>query len=509
LKKTHPTPDTSRPFGASGISSPKKNRLTGSLFWKLSAVFLVVLTLVGAAYIWLTFFTSEMYFAETSQRLNADLAQHVVDEIQPIINGEPNQEALAEIFHDVMVVNPAVEVYLLDSTGTIMAFDAPPEKVKAKNVSLDPVEEFLSSGSSHMVLGDNPRNADRPRVFSAAPVLVDGRRAGYIYVILRGEEYDSAADRIRESHILLLALQGLALSLVAAGIIGLVALALVTRKLRRISRTVQAFKEGDYSQRFETTSDDELDRLGGTFNDMAETIEATLDQLKHADALRRELIANVSHDLRTPLASMQGYIETVLMKNGTLQPGERDEFLRIVLGGTERLSKLVEELFELSKLEARQTRPRPEDFSLPELLNDVIQKFGPLAERHAVTISADFPERLPPVHADLGLIERALQNLLENAVKYNRQGGRVRVRVERSNGKVRTLVIDTGIGIPEKDLPHVFDRFYRSRRSGTAAGAGLGLAITKKILEAHGETVSVESEVGSGTTFSFQLSCTS
>lgn len=465
----------------------------------------MVLTLVGAAYIWLTFFTSEMYFAETSQRLNADLAQHVVNEIQPIINGKPNQEALAEIFHDVMVVNPAVEVYLLDSTGRIMSFDAPPEKVKAERVSLDPVEEFLGSGSSHMVLGDNPRNTEKPRVFSAAPVLVEGKRAGYIYVILRGEEYDSAADRIRDSHILSLAFRGLALSLVAAGIIGLAALALVTRKLRRISRTVQAFKEGDYSQRFRTTSDDELDRLGSTFNEMAETIEGTLDQLKHADALRRELIANVSHDLRTPLASMQGYIETVLMKNGTLQPGERDEFLRIVLGGTERLSKLVEELFELSKLEARQTRPRPESFSLPELLNDVIQKFSPLAERHAVSIDVDFPERLPPVHADLGLIERVLQNLLENAVKYNRQGGTVRVRLERSNGGVKVSIADSGIGIPEKDLPHVFDRFYRSRRSGTTSGAGLGLAITKKILEAHGEAISVESEVNAGTRFSFQL----
>ena len=169
------------------------------------------------------------------------------------------------------------------------------------------------------------------------------------------------------------------------------------------------------------------------------------------------------------------------------------------------VSKLVEELFELSKLEARQTRPRPESFSLPGLLDDIIQKFSPLAERHAVSIDVDFPERLPPVHADLGLIERVLQNLLENAVKYNRQGGTVKVRLERSNGRVKISVADSGIGIPEKDLPHVFDRFYRSRRSGTASGAGLGLAITKKILEAHGEAISVESEVNAGTRFSFQL----
>jgi signal transduction histidine kinase len=471
-------------------------------------VFLLLLALVGAAYIGVSLFASEMYFAETSQRLNVDLAKHIVDEIQPFVDGRPNFPAMDEIFHDVMVVNPAVEVYLLDSSGHILTFDAPPEKVKMNRVSLEPVREFLASAGGRFVLGDNPRDERKPRVFSAAPVTVNGTVYGYIYVILRGEEYDSAAGRIQQSHILGLALRGLLLSLLGAGLIGLVAIAFVTRKLRRLMRAVNAFREGDWTARVQVSSNDELDRLAGAFNEMAGTIEGNLDELRRADALRRELIANVSHDLRTPLASMQGYIETVLMKHETLQPGERQELLRVILGGAERLSHLVEELFELSKLEARESKPRPELFSLPELVNDLVQKFEPIARSRKVTVSASSAAGLPMVTADLGMIERVLQNLIDNAVKYNRPGGSVTITLSESAGKIRTTVEDTGIGIAEEDIPFLFDRFYRSRRGSRegARGAGLGLAIASKIMQTHGERIHVTRKPGGGSSFSFDLS---
>ena len=476
-----------------------------SLYWKLSAVFLLLLTLVGSAYIYLTLFSSEMYFAETSQRLNASLAAHIVNEIQPFVDGMPNIAAMDGIFHNVMVVNPSVEVYLLDERGKILTFDAPKEKVKLSHVSLDPINEFIDSGGKKFILGDNPRDINTPKVFSAASVKMNGRVYGYIYVILRGEEYDSAAQRIMDSHILMLGVRGLLLSLIGAGIIGLVALAFVTRKLRRMTKMVNEFKEGNYSQRVAVSSNDELDQLGSAFNEMAGRIESNLEELTRADALRRELIANVSHDLRTPLASIQGYVETVLMKNSTLAPEERQQYLRTILGGTERLSKLVEELFELSKLEAKQTRPKIEPFSLPELVNDLTQKFKPLAERQGVALSTQSQQSLPLVRADIGLIERVLQNLLENAIRYTPSGGMVNVVLQQLNGKVRTRVKDTGVGIPASDLPHIFNRFYQVRTKTASSGAGLGLAIVSKILEAHGEVIGVESMENKGTTFTFEL----
>ena len=446
-----------------------------------------------------------MYFAETSQRLNASLAEHIVNEIQPFVDGKPNIPALDAVFHNVMVVNPSVEVYLLDEQGTILTFDAPKEKVKLSHVSLDPISEFIESGGKKFILGDNPRDIRTPKVFSAAAVKMGGRIYGYIYVILRGEEYDSAAQRIVASHILMLGVRGLLLSLIGAGIIGLVALAFVTRKLRRMTKMVTEFKDGNYSQRVAVSSNDELDQLGGAFNEMADRIESNLEELTRADALRRELIANVSHDLRTPLASIQGYVETVLMKNSTLDQNERQQYLRTILSGTERLSKLVQELFELSKLEAKQTRPKIEPFSLPELVSDLTQKFKPLAERQGVVLATQSQQALPLVKADIGLIERVLQNLLENAIRYTPSGGKVNVVLQQLNGKVQTRVEDTGVGIPAADLPHIFNRFYQVRTKTASSGAGLGLAIVSKILEAHGAAISVESTENEGTTFTFEL----
>ncbi len=476
-----------------------------SLYWKLSAVFLVLLLFVGGAYTYLTLFSSEMYFAETSQRINASLARHIVDDIRPFVDGKPNLDGMAKLFHDVMVVNPSVEVYLLDAEGTILTFDAPKEKVTATSVSLQPINEFLASDGKKLVLGDNPRDIHTPKVFSAAPVLLNGMTDGYVYVILRGEEFDSVADRIRQSHILTLAVRGVLVSFFAAGVIGLVAIGFVTKKLRRLTRTALALKEGDYSQRMTITSNDELDDLGRAFNSMAETLATQVGELQRTDTLRRELIANVSHDLRTPLASMQGYLETVLMKDTNLTAEERRNSLEVVFSSTKRLSRLVQDLFELSKLEARQTQLHAEPFSLSELANDLIQKFAPIVEKKQVKLMSSFQENLPMVEADIGLIERVLQNLLDNAVVHTHTGGEVRIVLERQGDRVRVYIEDTGVGIPASDLPFVFERFYQSRTNGKTGGAGLGLAIVKKILDVHGESITVESQVGKGTRFKFEL----
>ncbi len=484
-----------------------RNRFFKSLYWKLSAVFLLVLTIVGAAYAWLTFFSTEMYFFETSQRLNASVAQHIVNDVQPFIDGKPNTEEMNKIFHSVMVVNPSVEVYLLDSTGKILTFDAPKEKVKLTSVSLSPIQEFLQSDDKKLVLGENPRDVHKQKVFSAAPVVMNGMIYGYIYVILGGEQFDSIAERIRASNILSLGLRGFLLSLIGAGVVGLVALAFVTRKLRRMRQSVMAFKEGDYSQRVAIKSNDELDDLGASFNDMASTIQKNLEELNRADALRRELIANISHDLRTPLASIQGYVETLMMKEDSLNAEEKQQFLKTIFSSAERLGRLVQELFELSKLEAKQSQPKIEVFSMPELVNDVTMKFAPHAERNGVTISAEIPKSLPLVAADIGMIERVLQNLVENALNHTPSGGRVNVALARRDRKVVVAVEDTGVGVAEKDLPFIFERFYsaRSRTQVNNSGAGLGLAITKKILEAHHEKIQVQSRVNEGTRFTFEL----
>jgi signal transduction histidine kinase len=207
------------------------------------------------------------------------------------------------------------------------------------------------------------------------------------------------------------------------------------------------------------------------------------------------------------LASLTGYIETLQLKEGRLTDAERDQYLAVARRQSERLTTLVEELFELARLESRDMKPELEPFPLPELIQDVVQGFRLEAEQKGVTLDLDRPDEVPLVSADIGLIQRALQNLIGNALKHTDEGGRVSIFIEPEKNKVAVRIEDTGCGIPDEDLEQIFDRFYQVRNRGekqTTAG-GLGLSIVKRILELHGSAVSAASTVGEGTVFTFSL----
>jgi len=252
---------------------------------------------------------------------------------------------------------------------------------------------------------------------------------------------------------------------------------------------------------------DEIDRLGSTYTQMAARIEDQMEQLQRADATRRELIANVSHDLRTPLATLQGYIETLLLKEDSLGAEERRSYLQTAIKHCERLSKLVSELLELAKLDSSDIRVEREPFNLSELIHDVAQKFQLKADEKQIVLSTKIEKDLPFVNADIGLIERVLENLIENAIQNTPRGGAISLVLTPQNEDIAIQVSDTGYGIPAEEQAHIFDRFYQldKSRKSEQGHSGLGLAISKKILELHDRSINVVSALGSGTTFSFQL----
>jgi signal transduction histidine kinase len=224
--------------------------------------------------------------------------------------------------------------------------------------------------------------------------------------------------------------------------------------------------------------------------------------------MRRELFGNISHDLRSPLASIQGYLETMLMKEGRITAEERRRYLDVSLRNAASLQRLVEQLFELAKLDARQVQLQPEPLQIAELAQDVALKLAPAAEQVGVSLSVDRAEDLPLVSCDVATMERVLTNLMENALHFTPAGGSVSVHLAREADAVRVTVADTGAGITADDLPRVFDRFYRADKSRdkSTGGAGLGLAIAREIIELHGGAITVESSPGNGARFSFALS---
>ena len=480
-----------------------------TLYGKLSLTLFLLLVFTGVLFLQLVRFSNEMYQQEVNQKLNHALAASIVKEGLLLDKGEINQDALQEIFHMLMVINPSIEVYLLDTRGRILAYSAPPGKVKREYVSLDPIRQFIAGNFSYPLLGEDPRNPGLTKVFSAARVPAAGPPEGFLYVILGGEIFDSVTSMIQGSYIMRYSLWGLGASLLIALLAGALIFAWLTRRLRRLSQAMSDYSANPTAAPpYEPgATNDEIDRLGQRFNAMAGRIQQQMQQLRETDALRRELIANVSHDLRTPLASLHGYLETLLLKANTLSEEERRRYLEIAVSHSKRLGSLIDELFELATLEACETPPHSEPFTLAELVQDVAQKFQLSASEKGITIRTDMDHKLPFAYGDVGMIQRVLENLIENALRHTPPGGEITLTLNAAREGIRVQVRDTGCGIPREELPHIFDRFFslRKKHQGDTLHAGLGLAIAKRIMELHKSMIDVDSAIGQGTTFSFYV----
>ena len=270
----------------------------------------------------------------------------------------------------------------------------------------------------------------------------------------------------------------------------------MTQPLRDMARAARRMEIGDYSQRVVTDSRDEVGKLAEAFNRMSEELEGL-------ELLRRELVANVSHELKTPISALRAHLENLL--DGVEQPDR--ETLQIMLVQSERLGRLVDQLLDLSRLESGDVPLEREGVELAPLVSQVFSEIQVARPDPGVTLADDLPGDLPPVFADRERVHQVLFNLLDNAVRFTPTGGRVTVTASRHNGSVDVAVADTGPGISSEDLSRVFERFYRvdQSRSRDDGGTGIGLAIARSVVEAHGGRIWADSEPGRGSTFTFEL----
>ena len=476
--------------------------------------FLVVAALVlaiGALAFLLQARASRHYGLAMTQVLNESLAAHLV--LQYFATSPVDPQNVPEVkaqFSQIMAINPNIELYLVDGTGRIKAFTAPAGEVRRDRIDLGPVRDFISHHFVIPILGDDPKSPDREKVFSAALVNPQNPDAGFLYVILGGTDYDAAERRIQGDQVFRGALIMLGACVTIALAAAFFALVTMTRRLRRLAAAIDTFREGRFRHPVPIRSapnGDELDRLAHAYNLMVAHIQAQMDEIAESNALRRDLIAGVSHDLRTPLASLKGYLETLIMKDKTLSADDRLQYLDIAFRESDRTARLVEELFDLAKLEELEVRMETEPFQISELVQDVLLKFNLVALEKAVSLIGRFMPEAPLVSGNIPLIERLLDNLLENAIRHTPADGRVEVAVTVEGRYLRLEVSDTGHGISDRDMPHVFERFYRGDEAGhsNSGGAGLGLAIAKRIVELHAGRISVRSDFGAGASFLVEL----
>ena len=224
-------------------------------------------------------------------------------------------------------------------------------------------------------------------------------------------------------------------------------------------------------------------------------------QQKRLDDARKEFVANVSHELRTPLTNIKGYTETLIDAGEDIDAETRDRFLDIVYNEADRMTRMVKDLLTLTKLDYDRADDEPGDVDIASVARSVATSMDIEARKQGVTISCLVPADLPHIRGDRDRIQQVVMNIVSNAVKYNQRGGRVDITGGERGGNIFVTVSDTGLGIPEEDLPRIFERFYRvdKARSREKGGTGLGLAIAKEIIETYGGSISVRSQEGRGT----------
>jgi PAS domain S-box-containing protein len=286
------------------------------------------------------------------------------------------------------------------------------------------------------------------------------------------------------------------------------------RQLQQLGQAIESFERDGFALPPQIdgadAGGDEVARLAAQFERMSGRIAEQLALLARRAQQRRELLTKVSHDLRTPTAAMQGYLELLLLRHGSLEPAEQRNYLETAARQSERLARLVADLFQLAELDADDARLQSEDFVLAEVLHDVVQQFAAEARRRQVALGATFPpaQQGLAVHADLRLVERVLGSLIDNALRHTPPRGEVTLECSHDGARARLAVRDSGEGIAPDVLQGLFERYDRSERvagAGATPHGGLGLAIARRIVQLHGGELTVDSERGVGTVVRFDL----
>lgn len=455
---------------------------------------------------WLIGVVAARAFAdELSQNLSRSIAMYVAAEGDLIRAGVADQELLARLARQAMVLNPAAEVYVLDRYGNVLWPQDPAIVPPGIRVSLSPLLQFLrGDAAGGPVYGDDPRAVDRQRIFSAWEIRRGEQLEGYVYVMLGGVHHAGLVGLVGQSYILKVALATTVVMLLLSMLAAWGLLRWLTQPLRELQAHVQGVGQrlriGSLGE--PDVSNLDLGSIDRVVDSLARRVEQQLQALQTTDRVRRELFAHISHDLRTPLTAMRGYLETLSAQAEALSPARRARFIEIVTRHSERLSRLVDQVFVLARLDAATLPIRPERLSVAELAQDVVAKWQLPAETAAVRLRLEVDPLVPSITADIGLLETVFENLIDNAIRHSRPGGQTVVSVQRSGADVAVSVRDDGAGIAAADLEAVQQPFV----AGPGGRTGLGLAIVRRVLTLHGSNLRIRSAPEQGTEVSFRLS---
>ena len=316
---------------------------------------------------------------------------------------------------------------------------------------------------------------------AAIPITRGGQT--YIVYILDNRETAQALN----AEMFTLILEALVLGLVISVLLSFLLSQAMVRPLQRLTDGIELAARGDFSHKLEVTSGDEIGQLTESFNTMARQLEANIDELEKAEQQRKDFVANVSHELRTPLTNIKSYAETLADGIGDLPPEMEQKFLRVILNESDRMTHILQDLLTLSRFDSGRSELRLTSFPFAKVVDDTYQAVLMDAQNHSHTVTLELPGWLPRVRADRERVMQVMMNIVSNAIKYTPDGGRIILSAGLDGDRVWMQVDDNGIGIPDGDREHIFERFYRvdKARSRQSGGTGLGLSIAQEIMRQH------------------------
>lgn len=498
--------------------------MTNSLYQRLAITITICFAILGYLFFWWSNSLAQYSQFKAEQQLHIELAKHLADDNPLLQSGAYDKPALENLFHTLMLLGPAFEFYYLDPKGNILTYSAKPDKIKRKAVDLVPINQLISAPDSVPVFGDDPRHFSRKKIFSAAPVFNGEQLQGYLYVIIGGEIYDSIFSDAKADKALLENIAWLGASLLLLFVLLLSLFRSFTSPIKLLLRDMEAIKAANFDEASinlqhwkELEKKDqngvvknEVSLLASNFVTLVEQINHQFSQLKKNDHIRRELLAHLSHDLRTPLSAMKGYVELLSTKNSELDASTRQQYINTVMRNVEQLKLLIDQIFELAHLEDGQVSVDNEAFVIGELLHDIMAKFTLRARQKHISLSLDPANCQLMIYSDIAKLERILTNLIENAIRHTPESGKITLVLTKIGDKLKLSVQDTGSGIHQKDIAYIFDARYRASNAQGEQHrhAGLGLAISKRLSQLLNSDLTVESELGKGSSFSLLLTQT-
>ncbi len=484
-----------------------RSRLRLSVYWRVAAVLVTAFVALTACAVVLSASLARersLALAAGSVRLRLDA---LAEEIETRISPEavtldslplPLQIDLTDRFPD--------PVLLFSTTGAVVGTFEPAQFEDGTPATLP--NEALSALDSGVVVVSWSGPAENS--WAAAPLYAsDGALLGGVLVQPLTQSLERELLGTREAFRRALLIAGTVAFLIALILSALLTWRLVT-PLRRVISKVERIGEGDYTARIALKGGDEFARLALAVNRMAGQVEGAVSRLRETDRLRRELITNVGHDLRTPLAGLLGYIEEAAHRMDREEPVAAADALETAARQGAYLQKLIGDLFELSVLEGVTPPLRLESVLPAELLHEAERLHRAAYERNGVDLSLELAPGLPPIIADGVRLLRLVDNLLANALAHTSAGGAVKITATQVNDQIRVAVEDSGEGMTAEQVDHAFERYYRGSdaRSRKGTGTGLGLAISRAIARAHGGELLAQSKPGEGTTLTLFLPLT-